>query len=247
MSKKYLLFICSTIYICFINASAHTSGEVEEICPLDGTKFKAIIDMSGTKFGQQLDLKDIGPIAAPWRIPVCPTDHFVIYKKDFTDKEKTVLKSYIDSDEYQSLVADNSTYFLLAKIFEYLKKDSIDIAYTYLQASWEVDNKPEKYSQYATLSLEKFKLFISTNDKDHKSWKVAHMVAGELERRLKYFDEAKQRFLSLKILFESDADPKWLKIINYQLELIEQQDSQPHISPTTKRRPNKIEHKESKQ
>lgn len=69
-------------------AFPRTMSEVEKVCPLDGTKFKAVLDFSGTRFGMQLDMKPLGPTLAPWRIPVCPTDHFAIYKdaNEFTEE-----------------------------------------------------------------------------------------------------------------------------------------------------------------
>lgn len=42
---------------------AHTSARVEQVCPIDGTKFSAVVDMSGTSFGKQLDLRPLGPTA----------------------------------------------------------------------------------------------------------------------------------------------------------------------------------------
>jgi hypothetical protein len=63
---------------------SHTSADVENTCPLDGKKFTARLDMSGTTFGKQLDLKPTGATAAPWAVAVCPSDHFALYKKDFT-------------------------------------------------------------------------------------------------------------------------------------------------------------------
>jgi len=44
---------------------AHTLGNVDYVCPLDGTKFTAITDFSGTTFGKRLDLKPLGPTPAP--------------------------------------------------------------------------------------------------------------------------------------------------------------------------------------
>jgi len=39
-----------------------------------------LLDGSGTQFGRRLDLKPLGPTAAPWTVAVCPTDHFVFFK-----------------------------------------------------------------------------------------------------------------------------------------------------------------------
>ena len=92
---------------CFLNMSiayAHTWGTKEVVCPLGGEKFQTTVDMSGTRFGMQLDLKPLGPIAAPWRLPVCPGNHFVVYKdtEDFTDDEIRHLESAPERESIHS-------------------------------------------------------------------------------------------------------------------------------------------------
>jgi hypothetical protein len=230
----YLSLLCCAICLGIIQTEvhAHTFGTVEVICPLDGTKFKTVVDFSGTSFGMRLDLKPIGPIAAPGRIPVCPTDHFVVYKdaNEFTEAEKQHLIKYVNSKEYQELAVDNSTHFLLGKIFEYLEEEVLNIAHVYLKASWQVESTPEKYQKYANESLKKFKLFLSNSDKKDDTWQTSQLVAGELERRLKRFDDAKKRFSSLKKLPES-KNGIIARIISYQLELIDKKDSAAYAIP----------------
>jgi hypothetical protein len=184
----YLSLLCCAICLGIIQTEvhAHTFGTVEVICPLDGTKFKTVVDFSGTSFGMRLDLKPIGPIA-----------------NEFTEAEKQHLIKYVNSKEYQELAVDNSTHFLLGKIFEYLEEEVLNIAHVYLKASWQVESTPEKYQKYANESLKKFKLFLSNSDKKDDTWQTSQLVAGELERRLKRFDDAKKRFSSLKKLPES--------------------------------------------
>ena len=63
-------------------AAAPIFAEVEATSPLDGTKFTTTLAMSGTQRESRLDLKPIGPIAAPRPVAICPTDHFVRYKAE---------------------------------------------------------------------------------------------------------------------------------------------------------------------
>ena len=71
--------LCLFIFIWFAatanQAAALRYSEVEKICPLDGTKFKTKLAVSGTQLRTRLDRKPLGFIAAPWPVPVCPTDH----------------------------------------------------------------------------------------------------------------------------------------------------------------------------
>ena len=67
---------------------ADTVGVVKKTCPLCATAFEAELDLSGTQFSQRLDLKPIGPIAAPWRLAVCPQCHFVLYTDELSGEER---------------------------------------------------------------------------------------------------------------------------------------------------------------
>jgi hypothetical protein len=63
--------------------------------------------MSGTSFGKRLDLRAIGPTASPWSLPVCPKDHFVLFKQKFSPEELADLRSFVNSEPYQTVTADN--------------------------------------------------------------------------------------------------------------------------------------------
>src|SRR5688572_10053646 len=112
---------------------AHTSGKVEKTCPLDGTKFTATVDFSGTSFGRQLDLRPVGPTPAPWAIPVCPKDHFPLFKREFSAAEIAALKAFVKTPEYQALSRETS-YYLTAKVMQHLEAPALDVAHTLLKA-----------------------------------------------------------------------------------------------------------------
>lgn len=200
-------------------ALAHTFGEEEFTCPLDGTKFKATVDLSGTSFGSRLDLKPIGPTAAPWRLPVCPMDHFIVVRQDYTEAERDLLKNYVRSQEYRDLAKTHSTYFLLAKIYEVLGEDDWKIAEAYLQGSWQVEARDAECMEYLEASLLHAKRFLEKKPKHDETWKTAEMLSGELERRLGRFEEAQKRFKRLRRLSEFKED-RLARIIRYQLNLI---------------------------
>ncbi len=211
-------------------ASAHTTAEVEEVCPLDGTKFTALEDMSGTSFGKRLDLRAIGPTASPWSLPVCPKDHFVLFKQKFSPEELADLRGIVNSEPYQTVAADHSSYFLLARILAHQKKAPGIVAFAYLQASWQVEADPVKYRDYAQRSLSSYREALLAS-KDHgEAWKTAQLLAGELERRLGLFAEATTRFMQLAKQEEFQGG-LFKKIVAYQLELTRQHDSKPHEIP----------------
>jgi len=232
MIKQRLGVLCvvMTFFIHPFSAAA-AAKEIEVTCPLDGTKFMSPANVTGGRMGLQLDLKPIGFMDIPPRIPVCPNNHFVVYKKEFTDAEKERLKKLVLSPDYQELAKDNPYYFLLARILEYMGETDFIVANAYLQASWQVDDRPEKQKQYIDLTLQHLKKFLSTsNQEGGPQWVTAQMLAGEMERRLGRFDEAKARFL------EMSKSPKVnmglnSNIIAYQLDLISKKDSKPHDIP----------------
>ncbi|HUK56565.1 MAG TPA: DUF2225 domain-containing protein [Nitrospiria bacterium] len=231
--RRWVWLVVLLIFIGGLAAAEDT--EVEVTCPLDGTKFKTPVDPSGARLGMRLDLKPIGFFKVPRRIPVCPTNHFVVYKKDFTADEKERLQKFVLSQDYQNLAKDNTPYFLLAKTFEYMGNTEWNISNTYLEASWEVENQPEKEKQYLDLSLQHFQKYLAAGKKEgDRTWETAQLLAGELARRLGRFDEAKAKFTELGALpeFKQGIYPE---IIKYQMDLIAGKDSSAHDIPEHKK------------
>lgn len=215
---------------------AHTFMQRPQVCPLDGTKWTATLDGSGTSFGQQLDLKPIGPTPAPWRLAVCPTDHFVMFQDSFSPAELATLRPLITSPAYQALAKDHTEYFLLGKIFEHLGKPRFVIALAYVKASWQVDRDPVRYAEYAGEALRHYEAGLAkpetaddkASEAERQSLRLnAELIAGELERRLGKFDAARARFTRL----ESSPQPKeeiHRAIIAQQLRLAAAHDSDRH-------------------
>jgi len=230
-------FLLITVILGTSTAEAAATKEFEIICPLDGTKFMTPGNTTGPILGLYLDLKPVGFMDIPPRLPVCPSNHFVVYKKSFTDAEKENLRKLVLGQEYQSLAKDNTSYFLLAKIYEYTGKSEWMIANAYLRAAWQVEKTdPPKAKQYMDLTLQHLKKVLSTNTKtDDKTWISAQMLSGEMERRLGRFDDAKARFLELSKT-KSIQDNYNAQIVSYQLELISQKDSAPHLLPDSKQK-----------
>ncbi len=212
-----------------------TLVDVPYTCPIDGTKFTNKEMASATIFDRRLDLKRMGAIQEPPHIPVCPTDGFIVM--NFTKDEIEGLKSWIQSEEYQSLWHSETPHFLLAKIYEKLGKDAYTIGEAYLKASWEAEKEPDRYHKYLRYSLEYFSRSLrdlsasddkSSQDSQSGESKLSiELLTGEIERRLGLFDDAQKRFMSLR---ESAGVEKAFikKVINFQLELIKNKDLDSH-------------------
>lgn len=207
-----------------------TFKEVEETCPICGTTFKTRRAMSGTVWGRRLDLRPIGPIASPWTIPICPNCRFILFKDKFDNEDVKRFRIFVNSQEYQNLAKNHSPYFLLAKIYESMGMDHLTLAHTYLKASWEVENDQERCDPYLQMSLRNFEKFLLTYDKKDDQWVNAELLCGEIERRLQYFEKAKNRFDRLLELPEFRKDIL-RRIIFTQIYLIGIKDSKPHEFP----------------
>jgi hypothetical protein len=200
-----------------------TMGEVDYVCPIDGQKFKALTAFSGTQFGMGLDLKPRGPTPAPWPLPKCPGNGFVMYKKIFSTDELDRLKSYVQSAVYQSLAKGNTNYFLAAKLKAAMGESALSVASTLLRATWEARSR-EEYQTYARATIDAYDRVLSEKHSDEDQKLTATLVAGELERRLGLFEKARTRFLGIpnRTALRSPMN----EIVELQLVLIEQTNSE---------------------
>jgi hypothetical protein len=223
----------------------------EVFCPLDGKPFDCGGLRGGFQYGYYLNLKPCGALLAPTPYPRCPRDHFIVYKdiKQFSPDEIASLKQYVESAEYLGFVKDeHENYYLLGKILEHEKRAGVEeLAYTYLQATWEAENSlwprdqeggvsqidtlTPKYILYANESLKFYKQLITICAPTSKKSITAHLLIGELLRRLREFDSAEQHFHSLLKIPVYQENIFRRNVIHYQLSLIAQRDSELHEVP----------------
>ncbi|PIE00154.1 MAG: hypothetical protein CSA81_14025 [Acidobacteria bacterium] len=208
------------------SALALTLSTDEYTCPIGGEKFTATVPASGTSYGTRTDLKPYGAIEAPWTIPQCPTNKFVMFKKEFTPEELETFKNIIESDEYKAIPKGSSEYYYLAKLFEGSKASHEKIAWAYLKASWEMSGK--EVLQSALDNFKKSLTEIKDSDSKAQEKKITHnMLIGELNRLLGNFSEAKAQFEKLKS-DKNYSDNKFiLKVINLELKLIDEKNTRP--------------------
>ena len=232
MRKKITMYRLALLMFCLGVApitSALTFQEEELTCPIDGENFKATLAASGTMFGRFLDFKPFGPIAAPWPLAKCPSSGFVMYKDKFSDDELAQLRKYVLSDEYKKLSSSHVNYYLAARLRAHLGEKSSRLANTLLQATWEAKSQSQ-YEQYASEALDAYKQVLKEENGESENWFNNQLIAGELERRLGRFEDAKQRFMNLAKHEKAKAEI-CAAILALQMQLIEARDSQPHMIP----------------
>ena len=230
MKKLLLSKAFGLIVLCFsLNSVATTLTTEERICPLGGQRFTVDVLMSFSTFGKRLDLKTDGTYGTnPFRLVVCPNG-FVDYKENYSQAELNKLEDLITSDNYQTLRHNNTDYFLLAKISEYLEADKLRIGWIYLNASWEAENKGNRtqYVQYLNLAIDNFNAAVDTGDREVGF--TYRLLIVELNRLKGDFESAK---LKLKEL-EANLTPVGYEkvVVDFEKELIDGQNSKPHALP----------------
>jgi uncharacterized protein (DUF2225 family) len=229
-SGRTLFVVAALLATCPLSAQAHTMGKREVRCPLDGTTFTAMVDMSGTQFGMRLDLKPLGAIAAPWRIPVCPKCRFVVFKDDLPKEQVESLRAFVRSPTYTAKAKTESSHYLLALVETHLGKADDLIAFRYLQASWQVEDKPQAYREYLGRSLAHYEKYLASGKAKGEDRLTALFLSGELRRLRGELDKAKEVFTRLVAMPEF-AKPPFQDIIPYELKLIAAKDTAPKPIP----------------
>jgi hypothetical protein len=218
-------------------ARAHTSSVVERTCPLCEKAFTCQLDMSGTQFGMRLDLKPIGPIAAPWRIPVCPTCRFVVYADDISADELAICRRIVASPAYKEH-ADRASYFLLGLLYEGIGKSHDMLTFIFLKASWQEEENTERLQDDLQRSLTHFEAWLKQPAKETgpvageqpdepTSRGTAALLKGELLRRLGRFEAAQTWFSNLQ------TQPRFQQtflgqLVRFEITLCKQKDARPH-------------------
>jgi hypothetical protein len=200
-------------------------------CPVDGTKFKTLKEVSGTASGARLDLKKTGPIAQPWKLPLCPQCGLPLYKDTFSDAEKTALRDIVAADDFRKETEDRSDYFIYGVILERQKARAFDIGWAFHQAAWEIEGKNEgQYAETVKRAITWFDraaaevAFSGTAQNDRQ---IAVYLPIELHRRLRNFAEAKTRLDRAQSLRTSKIE--WLPpVLDFQAGLVAARDAAPH-------------------
>jgi hypothetical protein len=217
------------IVLCFsLNSVATTFETQERICPIGGESFTEDVIMSYSIFGKRLDLKPQGTYGtAPVPLVVCPNG-FVDFKKNYSEEEIISFTNLINSPSYQNSRSGNTDYYLLAKILEHAGAHKLNIGWTYLEASWEAENKrSHKYVRYLNLAIDNFNAAVETGDTEVGF--TYRLLLVELNRLKGDFDSAK---LKLKELEASLTPVGYQKVVvAFEKELIDSQNSKPQSLP----------------
>jgi hypothetical protein len=180
---------------CHGGADGHHIYEEEVKCPIGGEKFKAFHLGTYSTYGRHLDWEPVSYMRFPVGIPVCPTNGFVISKKDYSKDELEKLKKIIESKTYKDIYAQkHATFYLLAKMKELNEEKFDDYWWLYLNATWEADNckNKDRYKEYAleTISATRKRL-AELKDTEEDYW-VLKTITADIYRRIGDFKSSQE-------------------------------------------------------
>jgi Uncharacterized protein conserved in bacteria (DUF2225) len=230
--------LVTTILVVGSVTLADTSVKAKVKCAICDHEYEATFTASSSQSDQRLDLRPLPfrSIVSPPRVAVCPKCGFVEFREDakYPKDELKALREFVLSDEYKQLAKTQTSYFRIAKMFERLKKPQSQIAYGYLQATWQAEHEEGKRPQdYLQACLDSYGKVISDEKAPAEQRQIARFLKGEMLRRLGKFQDAKTHFEALGKLEASKAAP-YPKLIPLELDLIGKKDIRPHEIPTSK-------------
>jgi hypothetical protein len=180
---------------CNGGADGHHVYEEEVKCPVGGEQFKAFYLGTHSTYGRHLDWEPVSYMRFPVPIPVCPSNGFVMAKKDHTKEELQALKAVIESKPYKDLYAQkHATYYLFAKMKEMNKEKFNDYWWLYLNATWEADNCKEKtrYKEYALETISAGTKRLAELKESEEVYWVLKLVTADLYRRIGDFKTSQE-------------------------------------------------------
>jgi hypothetical protein len=199
------------------SASAHTAQEIAFTCPIGGEKFTQTMDTSGTRIGMMTDTRPVGPIATPFSLAQCPSNKFVMFKKEFSPDELAKFERVVNSAEYQQIATQSPSYFAWGRMMELAgeNQDAQQMMNIFLQASWQSESQ-ESFSK----TLEYADKVLANKAISSKDAINTQFLRGEMLRKLGRFDEAKRVFTALQKNPEVKKDKLFSQLATLQLSLV---------------------------
>lgn len=222
MKKLLLALLCA----CLLPATASAAQIIEREmrCPVCGHEFYAKLDAPDADYEMRLDLKPLGAIPGPWRLPDCEKCGFVIYSSRLSKEELGKAMAAAASPGYRASAA-RSTYYKAGVIFSLLGKPDFLLANTYLKASWQEESDPARLKEDLELSLKHFTACAAACTGVEKE--NSQLLIGELMRRLGRFDEARAHLAGLRSE-KGFQDNFFADIVEFQLRLCDKKDDRAH-------------------
>lgn len=232
--RRLLPLALAPLVLVSLRAAALTFIEVEVTCPIDGQRFQSKEMGSGYRVCTRLDLKQVGAIASPPPIHECPTSKFAFIEGEFTEEQVRSFKPWVESGEYTEALAGESPYYRLARAYDRIGISKSWVAMRLLEASWEVEGKPELHRRYLSESADAMEQHLReiglVGRPPTSSAEESHLLLlVELRRRLGRFGPAGEL---LALLGEPDFIVENRRAVAaFQSQLVAAEDASVHYVP----------------
>lgn len=207
---------------------ASTIDRTSKTCPFSGMEFETWEQGSGFQACVRLDLKPLGAIMSPWPVPVCPDHGFPLFKESFSKEELAVLRPWVTSKEYESIKGESS-YFIIGKAREKLGATEEEQAWSYLQASWQVEKDSARHGRYLEEALKHFDRHLLKLGPKGPTRAQTLLITAEIERLLERFGRARVRVL--QVLGLGGLEERERARAKRVLELVGEEDADVHPGP----------------
>ncbi|MDD2805739.1 MAG: hypothetical protein PHV33_09300 [Elusimicrobiales bacterium] len=218
--KSFLLRLCLLLTLA-APAGAAEVVEREMKCPLCGRDFYAQLDVPDADYEMRLDLKPLGALPGPWRLPECPGCGLVIYSSRLPKDELARALRIAASPDYLKH-ATRSTYYKTGVLYGLLGKPDYLLANTFLKASWQEEASPALLKEDLELALKHFTACAAACKGAEQE--NSRLLIGELLRRLGRFAEASAQLSALKA-DKGFQNNFFADIVDFQLKLCAKQDA----------------------
>lgn len=191
MRRSLVIILLALLFITSFPAKATVIVPEDTLCPVGGEAIQTYtvlsvyldddVDMDFKRYGPAMDLVT--------SYPECPSNGFVVFKKEFTSIELERLSVYMRSQEFRSARNEVVNYraFLLKKYLGGYSK--AELGETLLRATWQANG----FWQYRKYAQEAWNYFVEESERlrgqsTDDAFYAMH-IRGELSRRLmKYWD-----------------------------------------------------------
>ena len=214
--------------LCLASASAAPAGAgtpytAYAVCPLNGARVSYTGAHSYSIFGRETDGKPYGSWDFPLEMARCPGSGLPIYQEKFTSDEAKALKALVATPGYQAIKGE-TTYFVLAYVFQAQGRPISMQMDALLAASFEVRDDPPVYARYAKVFVERGALRLAELTPAQGDWWMLQLITINIVRQTRDFASAQARLDSLP----DTATPRFKLYLQQTRELIAAKDSAPH-------------------
>lgn len=165
----------------------------EYICPVGKESFKNLSLGTHSTYGRHLDWKPVSYMNFPAPMPVCPSNGFVITKKEYEDTELEKIRRIIETEDYKTLYSQrHASYYLLAEINKGLEIHKDNHWWLLLKSTWEANTCGDqlKYNHYALETIEAARVLLKSQKSSDAIYWALNVIIPNLYRRMGDFTSA---------------------------------------------------------